>query len=52
MLDLTSLIRELYLECYIEENQEEQSLIVKGFVRNIKGKEKCYISPSFLFIVF
>ncbi|EJR29726.1 MULTISPECIES: hypothetical protein [Bacillus cereus group] len=33
MLDLTSLIRELYLECYIEENQEEKSLIVKGFVR-------------------
>ncbi|PIE92731.1 hypothetical protein CO726_25135 [Bacillus fungorum] len=31
MLDLTSLIRELYLECYIEENQKEKPLIVKGF---------------------
>ncbi|PFQ48663.1 hypothetical protein COK25_24025 [Bacillus cereus] len=33
VLDLTSLIRELYLECYIEEKQKKEVLIIKGFVK-------------------
>ncbi|WP_182813670.1 hypothetical protein [Bacillus sp. ME78] len=32
VLDLTSLVRELYLECYIEENQNKEISTIRGFV--------------------
>ncbi|MEC2921371.1 hypothetical protein [Bacillus tropicus] len=32
VLDLTSLVRELYLECYIEENQNKEISAIRGFV--------------------
>ncbi|MEK5251619.1 hypothetical protein MKX66_29425 [Bacillus sp. FSL R9-9530] len=32
VLDLTSLVRELYLECYIEENQNKEVSLIRGFV--------------------